>query len=127
MSATGILQAAATIAKTTQTAVGSVIKTEGYNCLVLYLDYVNGDETGVLVIPSFQRTATGTVYPMSLWSETAGVYSVEDVKYTLVASDNVAVRLNITGIDYVKITQGGSNNDGTPTGTLAVAYTLDNG
>jgi len=30
----------------------------------------------------------------------------------------------ITGIDHVLFTQGGSHNDGTPTGTLAAAYTL---
>lgn len=124
MSATGIMQAAAVIAKTTQTAVGSILPTEGYEYLNLFLTYVKGDETGLDVVVSYQRTATSTAHPESEWTETAGVYTRTSRKYRLTASANAVIPLYIPGIDYILVTQGGSNNDGTPTGTLAVSYSM---
>lgn len=125
MSATGILQTATTIAKTTQTAVGSIIGSEGYEYLTLFATYSKGDETGLDIVVSFQRTATGTAHPDCTWTETAGVNTVVTPrKFRLTASANVAIRVDVTGIDYVLVTQGGSNNDGTPTGTLAMSYTM---
>jgi hypothetical protein len=124
MSATGILQAATTISKTTQTAVGSVLPTEGYERLNIFAAYTKGNETGLDIVVSFQRSATGTAHPEVLWSEAAGVYTLEAVKYRFAASANVVIPIDILGIDYVLITQGGSNNDGTPTGTLAVSYSM---
>lgn len=124
MNPNGILQAATTIAKTTQTAVGSIIPVEGYGSMRLYLTYVKGDETGLDVIASYQRTATGTAHPNSVWSETGGVYTRTAEKYRFTASANATVLLDIRGANYVLITQGGSNNDGTPTGTLAASYAL---
>lgn len=125
MSATGILQTAAVIAKTTQTQVGDVLGVEWYENLTLFVDYVKGDETGVDIQVHFLRSPTGTAYQESLWSETGGVYTREPVEYNLTASANVTIPVYVWGVDYVRITQGGSNNDGTPTGTLAVAYTME--
>ena len=125
MSANGIIQAATVIAKTTQTAVGAVLGTSGADVLNIYANYVKGDETGVDVIVSFQRTATGTAHPQVLWSEAGGVYTLEAQKYRFAASGNAVIPVNVEAIDYVKITQGGSNNDGTPTGTLAVSYSME--
>lgn len=121
---TGIMQAATTIAKTTQTLVGSVLETANYQYLNLFVTYTKGDETGLDIIVSYQRSATGTAHPRSVWSQTAGVYTRADEKYRFTASATTVISLMISGIDYVKVTQGGSNNDGTPTGTLAVSYTL---
>lgn len=124
MSATGILQGTTVIAKTTQTAVGSIIPTENALWLTLFGTYVKGDETGLDIIIAFQRTATGTAHPLSVWSPTAGVYTRADAKYRLTASANFSIPVDVRAVDYVLITQGGSNNDGTPTGTLAMSYTF---
>ena len=124
MSATGILQAATTIAKTTQTAVGSVLPTENYEYLTIFGTYAKGNETGLDIIINFQRTLTGTSYPAVEWTETGGVYTYQAQKYRLTASRNFFIQFYIPAADFVLITQGGSNNDGTPTGTLAASYTL---
>jgi len=124
MSANGILQAAVVIAKTTQTGVGAVIETENYRFLTLYGTYVKGDETGLDIVVSFQRTPTGTAHPLSVWTATAGVFTRVPAKYRLSASGSFAISLEIPAMDYILVTQGGSNNDGTPTGTLAMSFAL---
>jgi hypothetical protein len=125
MSATGILQAATVIAKTTQTAVGSVLPCESYEYFTLFLDYVKGDETGVDVIVSALRTETGTAYPLRTWADSSGVNTASAQKIRLTATGSYPFIFGEMGsIDFLKVTQGGSNNDGTPTGTLAVAYTM---
>jgi hypothetical protein len=124
MSATGILQAATTIAKTTQTAVGSVIGTENYEYITLFGTYAKGNETGLDIVFNFQRTVDGTAHANVEWTETGGVYTYQAQKFRLTASRNFFIQLYIPAVDYVLITQGGSNNDGTPTGTLAASYTL---
>lgn len=124
MSASGIMQAATVIAKTTQTTVGAVLPSEGYEYLNLFVTYVKGDETGLDIVVSYLRSADGTVYTESEWTESGGVYTRTVRKYFLTATASTVIPLFIGGIDYIKITQGGSNNDGTPTGTLAVSYSM---
>ena len=124
MSAIGTLQAASVIAKTTQTAVGDVIGTTGYSYLTLFVSYVKGDETGVSIKVNFKHTASSTSMQEVEWTDTAGVLTVVPRSYKLTATGNVPIRIDVTGVDYVSVTQGGSNNDGTPTGTLAINYTL---
>jgi hypothetical protein len=124
MSATGILQATTTISKTTQTAVGSVIPAENYEYFTLFGTYVKGNETGLDIIINFQRTNGGTTYPAVEWTETGGVYTYQAQKYRLTASRNFFIQFYIPAADFILITQGGSNNDGTPTGTLAASYTM---
>ena len=124
MSATGILQATTVIAKTTQTLIGAAIPTEGALWLTFFGTYAKGDETGLDIVTSFMRTATGTAHPLSVWTPTAGVYTRVASVYRLTASANFTFPVDLRGVDYVMFTQGGSNNDGTPTGTLAAAYTF---
>jgi hypothetical protein len=124
MSATGILQAVATIAKTTQTIVGAVLPTEGYEYLNLFVTYTKGDETGIDIHVMFSRTVDGTAHTEAEYSESSGVYTYEVKKHRFTATAVTVIPVFIGGIDFVKITQGGSNNDGTPTGTLAVAYSM---
>ena len=122
--ATGVLQAATVISKTTQTLVGSVIGVAGQDYLTLFFSYVKGDETGLTIIPSFMRTETGTAYPFAEWSTTAGAKTLTASTFTLTATTNGYITLDVKGVDFVKFTQGGSANDGTPTGTLAASYLL---
>lgn len=125
MSATGIIQAAATIAKTTQTIMGSELPTENVECFRLFLDYVKGDETGVDVIMNLRRIIGGTSYQNKEWTSTAGVNASVVEKIRLTASGNYSFAWTYPCADYIYFTQGGSNNDGTPTGTLAASYTTE--
>jgi len=120
----GTLQAATTIAKTTETLVGAEIGCAGYDWITLFFAYVKGDETGLYIVPYVMSATGGTAYKHILWSETAGVYSAEQVKYTATASLTGSVTLSVKGIEFIKFMQGGSNNDGTPTGTLAASYSM---
>jgi hypothetical protein len=124
MSATGILQAATTIAKTTQTLVGAEIGCEGYSYLTLFFDYVKGNETGVKIVLSVMRTTGGTAHPYAITTATGGAQTVTATTLTLTGSKTSYMTFDVHGIDFVKFTQGGSNDDGTPTGTLAASYTL---
>ena len=124
MSATGIQQAATVIAKTTQTAIGGDIGTENAEFVQMFFDYTKGDETGVIIKAYAHRTLNGTNHQYILWSESSGVYTAEDEDVKLTATGSYVRQYDVSGIDYIFFTQGGSNNDGTPTGTLAVSYTL---
>ncbi len=122
--ASGLLQAATTIAKTTETLIGAEIGCAGYDWITLFFAYTKGDETGLYIVPYIMQSSGGTAHKFVLWSEAGGVYSAEQTKYTATASLTGAITLPIKGIEYIKFMQGGSNNDGTPTGTLAASYSM---
>jgi hypothetical protein len=124
MSATGIIQAATTISKTTQTAMGSEIGTENAEYITLFFTYAKGNETGLDIILNARRTSAGTNHPNRVWSASSGVQTGLTEKIRVTASGDYYSTWFIEGLDYVQFTQGGSNNDGTPTGTLAASYTL---
>ena len=118
------LQAATVIAKTTQTLIGKEIATGHYSFLTLFFDYVNGDETGILIQAHFMNETGGTEYQDVSWTATAGTKTATANQYTATASASNYITFDVRGVAFVKLTQGGSNNDGTPTGTLAASYTL---
>jgi len=122
--ARGTLQAATTISKTTQTLIGAEIQCGGYDFITLFFDYVKGDETGLLVKALFMQAPGGTAYQDQSWTAAAGTKSSTANQYTATATGNHFVTFDIRGIEFVKFTQGGSANDGTPTGTLAAAYVM---
>lgn len=124
MEVNGILQASATIAKTTQTLIGAEIACDGYEWLTFYFTYTKGDETGLKIVPSVLRVSGGTAYPYNVRTETGGASTLTDTTLTLTASKTSYMTFDVRGISIMKFTQGGSNNDGTPTGTLAASYTL---
>ena len=121
---TKTLQAATVIAKTTQTLVGEIIEVGNYEFLTLFFTYTKGDETGLIITPSALATAAGTAYPYAIQSAAGGAITLTDTKITLTATKSSYMTFDVRGIPYFKFTQGGSNNDGTPTGTLAAAYAL---
>ncbi len=124
MSAFGTLQATATIAKTTQTLIGAEIGCDGYDYLTFFFTYTKGDETGLVITPSVLGTSGGTAYPYALMTATGGAITVTDTKLTLTGTKTGYMTFDVSGVDFMKFTQGGSNNDGTPTGTLAASYML---
>ena len=124
MSATGILQSAAVISKTIQVAIGGDIGTENAENIKMFFDYVKGDETGVVITAYAHRTLNGVNHQYILWTDSSGVYTAGSDSVKLTASGSYTRDYSVSGIDYIFFTQGGSDNDGTPTGTLAVSYTL---
>lgn len=120
---TEILQATATISKTTETLVGNVIDVTKAKTITLFMKYVKGDETGLYVVP-YVVGSDATEYQLADWATSGGLYTGTVIKFQFTATANRAVVIEVEGFDSIKIYQGGSNNDGTPTGTLAVAYTL---
>jgi len=121
---TKTLQAATVIAKTTQTLVGEIIEVGDYEFVTLFFTYIKGDETGLTIVPSFMATSTGTACPFAEWSAAAGGKTVTSSTFLLTASRNGFITLDVRGIPYVMFQQGGTANDGTPTGTLAASYVL---
>jgi hypothetical protein len=124
MSKSNVLQAATTISKTNQTLIGSVISTDHYDYITLFFTYTKGDETGLTIIPSVMRTASGTAHPFAEWTAAAGAKTVTSGNFALTATRSGYITLDVRGITYIMFTQGGTANDGTPTGTLAASYTL---
>ena len=122
--ASGILQAATTIAKTTETLVGAEIDTSYNDFLTLFFTYTKGDETGLNIYPYFMRAAGGTAHQLAEWATTSGTYTATAQKFQMTATATRTITFDVRGIQFVKFMQGGSNNDGTPTGTLAASYTL---
>ena len=122
--AKGTLQAATVIAKTTQTLIGAEISCNGYEYLTLFFNYVKGDETGLIITPSVLTEKGGTAYPYAERTATGGAFTLTDTKITLTANKSSYMTFDVRGLGAMKFTQGGSNNDGTPTGTLAAYYTL---
>ena len=120
----GILQAATVIAKTTQTLVGSVIGCAGADWLTFFFTYTKGDETGLIITPSVLRVSDGTAYPYAILTASSGAFTITATKLTLTGTTSSYMTFDVRGVDYMKFTQGGSNNDGTPTGTLAASYAI---
>lgn len=121
---TAVLQAATTISKTTQTLMGDIIDCDFYDFITLHLAYTTGDETGVWVIPWMLRTLTTQISQDQGWTAAAGTKTATVSKYALTTAVPHHITFDVRGIKYIKFTQGGSHNDGTPTGTLAASYTL---
>jgi len=119
-----VLQAATTIAKTTQTLIGSEVDCRGQSYLTFYFDYVKGDETGLIITPSVLRESGGTVYPYAERTATGGAITLTDTKITLTANKSSYMTFDVEGIEIMKFTQGGSAGDGTTLGTLAASYSL---
>jgi hypothetical protein len=122
--ARGTLQAATVISKTTQTLIGQELRCGGYDFITLFLEYTNGDETGILVQAHMLQESGGTEFQDQSWTAAAGTKSATVNEYTATATGDHYITFDIRGIEYIKFTQGGSNNDGTPTGTLAASYTM---
>jgi len=118
------LQAATAIAKTTQTLIGKEIATGGYEYLTLFFVYTKGDETGLKIVPNVLRTTGGTAHPYVVKTEATGATTLTALTLTLTATTTSYMTFDVRGIAYMNFTQGGSNNDGTPTGTLLAGYTL---
>lgn len=122
--ASGTLQADTVIAKTTQTIIGSVLDVGGYNYLTLFFTYTKGDETGVIIQAHMLQSPIGTEHQDCSWTAAAGTKTATANQFTLTATASRYITFDVRGIQYIKFTQGGSNNDGTPTGKLLASYAM---
>ena len=120
----GVLQAETTIAKTTQTVIGAELNCGHYDYVTLFFTYTKGDETGLIIQAHFMQETGGTAHQDASWSATAGTKTATVNQYTATATASRYITFDVRGIEFIKFTQGGSNNDGTPTGTLAATYTM---
>ena len=119
-----VLQETATISKTTETLMGAAIDCKGYSFITLFFRYVKGDETGLNIYPYFLNNESAIEHQDQSWTSAAGTKTFTANLYQLAATGNHFITFDIRGVSQVKFYQGGSTNDGTPTGTLAAQYTL---
>ncbi len=117
---TVVLKAAA-VTKGPETVIGAEIDVRNYNTMVIYVDYVNGDETSVDIIPKFIHTKTGNEYPFMEWSQ-AAIALKSTKKFRLTATGNDYIVLDVRSMNVIKLYEDATG--GTPTGTTAVNYTL---
>lgn len=125
----GVMQAATVIAKTTQTLIGNEIDCGKFERLTVYFTYTKGDETGLLMKPYFLTgpvlnvAGNGTKVQVRDWSGSAGVYTANADSITLTATTTGYMTFDVSGVAFFRLEAAGSNNDGTPTGTLQAWYT----
>lgn len=98
------LAAAQSISTTIATA-GGVIRTLGYDTLVLWVDYDKGTETSTAVRIKWARTAAAaTTYAHRTWSTTAGFRTLAAVDaYSMTASGNSYVTYDVTGVPFAQV------------------------
>ncbi len=120
----GLLQASGTIAKTTQTLMGAEISCKSYDTITLFVEYTNGDETGVIIQAHFKFASAGTAFQDVSWSAAAGTKLATVNEFKMTASADRYISFGLDGMEYVEFTQGGSDNDGTPTGTIVANYSM---
>jgi len=65
-----------------------------------------------------------TEYQLTEWETSSGTYTNTNQKLQFTATTTSYVTIDVRGVEYIKFYQGGSDNDGTPTGTLAASYTM---
>ena len=123
---TKVLAVAGTvIAKTTQTLMGEVIDTGYHDFLTLHFEYNKGDETGLII--QVHTALDGDLTDVAQWQDwTAAAGAKTATVNTITPTDATPhyITFDVRGIAFMKFTQGGSNNDGTPTGTYEASYTL---
>jgi len=120
---TKVLQTAGeVISKTTQTLIGEVIKVTFIDFITLHIKYTKGDETGCILQAHPQRTLTEDVAQDQSWTAAAGTKTHTLNEFTLSDGIEHYITFDVRGIAYIKFTQGGSDNDGTPTGTFKASY-----
>jgi len=113
------VQAATTIHANATTI--ATIVCDHYDRLILYPSYVKGDETGVYISLWFSGERGGTAIQDATWSIDAD-RTITYHRYYLTASGGGPIVLDITG--HCEIVVKDDANGGTPTGTLALSYTL---
>jgi hypothetical protein len=110
-----------------ETAIGAAgsqeIRVSSSDVLGVFLNYTKGDETNVAIIPKFLYANGGDEFPIGTWLETAGAKTFTADSFVMSATGKHYLPLNVSGVPIVKLYMDATG--GTPTGTLGVAYTVD--
>ncbi|MCK5281866.1 MAG: hypothetical protein KAK00_00490 [Nanoarchaeota archaeon] len=112
----------ASVIHAAETVIGSEIDVRNFSTMCIYIDYTNGDETSVDIIPKFLRVSSGDEYPDCSWSGAAGTRTVTADIYRLTATGKHFLVLDVRGKNIIKLYEDATG--GTPTGTVAVSYAL---
>ena len=112
---------AAAVTLAAETVIGGEIDVRNYNTMVVYVNYVNGDETSVDIIPKVLHAPSGNEYPFMEWSEAAVFLRTAKI-FRLTATGKAYIVLDVRGINIIKLYEDATG--GTPTGTTAVDYTV---
>ena len=113
---------AALVIHAVETAIGSNIDVRNFSTMCIYVDYTNGDETSVDIIPKFLRVSGGDEHQDCTWSGAAGTRTVTKDLYRMTASGKHFITLDVRGKNIVQLYEDATG--GTPTGTVQVGYSL---
>lgn len=113
---------AATVITAAEIVIGAAINIAQANTMIIYVDYVNGDETSYDLIPKFLKDFDGDEHPDCTWSGAAGIRTVTADKYRMTADGKYFITLDVRGHRWVKLY--GDATAGTPTGTAQIGYSL---
>ena len=112
---------AATVITAAETIMGGAIDVRNFDTMVVWLTYTKGDETSVKVIPKYLHTVAGTEYPHMEWS-VANDKLVVVKTFLMSASASTYIILDVEAFAQIKLYNDPTG--GTPSGKLAVDYTL---
>lgn len=117
-----VLCTTATAVASTSTICGSLVDVALYDTCTIWVEYTKGTETGLYIVIKAYRTLGGTAFQLGEWAASSGVYSFTASSWTLTASANVPIVLNVSGIESIEVYQ--YKTGGTVSGTVGVSYTL---
>lgn len=112
----------ASIIHAAETVLGTEIDVSNYSTMAIYIDYTNGDETNVAIIPKILRVTGGDEHPIGTWSTAAGAKTITADTYVMSATGKHVIVLDVKGYNIIKLYEDATG--GTPTGTLQVGYSL---
>lgn len=120
---TPLVGQAATAPTNSAVAVNTGINTSGYNRMMVYVDWVKGTETEIILTFTSQIAFAGTEYLFTEWTGSGvKVATTPSFSFTT-ASQSRTISLDVSGCIYVKIYVQGT---GTCSGTVKVDYVLTN-
>lgn len=105
-----------------ETLIGVEIGCGNLDVLTLFIEYTNGDETSLTIIPYSMYESGGDGYQFQTWDETGDERTVTESIFTLTATGKYAITFDISGIEWCKFHMDAVG--GTPTGTIKAVYTV---
>lgn len=118
--ASGNLEPVAITVKAAETQLGPVIECALLETLTIFIDYVNGDETSLSIIPYSMFEADGDAFQFQTWDATGDEREVTQSIFTLTATGKYAITFDISGTEWCKFHMQAIG--GTPTGTIQASY-----
>jgi hypothetical protein len=112
----------ATTISLTETDLSDEINVGRYERLNLYIKYTKGDEDGVFITPYDLIETEGERFQFQQWDAAAGSKARTVSDFSLTASGNYLISLDVFATKFIVFTQDADN--GTPTGTIEAWYSI---